>query len=94
MHVASAYRPDGALSGTNPDREHDENASAVFLSANRLESILRLGMPSVRQDDDRSAENLLDLGGGQPVFPAVLPVAIVPIEPQDIYGPRHLYTFV
>lgn len=66
-----------------PDGEDNEHGPPVTRPANGPEPALDLRMARVGQDDDRAGEQSLDLGPGNAVFPAMLKIAVIPLESRN-----------
>src|SRR6266481_2254108 len=78
VHVSSADRSDIFLAVAFPDCENDEQGSAVSGPADGPMPFL--GWGRIGQEDDGLCKQPLDLRTGDPVFPAMLTIALIPFE--------------
>lgn len=66
-----------------PDGEDNEHGPPVARPADGPEPALGLGMAGVGQNDNRGSEQALYLWPGNAVFPAMLKIALIPLESRN-----------
>jgi hypothetical protein len=85
VHAAGAQGPDQNVLASPPDRKNNEEMAALRCDANGAETLFRKRMFDVGSDKWRSAKKTFDLRLRNSVFPAFVPIAMIPVEAVKLH---------